>query len=81
MEWTWPSVIDALGGTDAVAGSLSQAKSTVSGWRKRGIPSPHWAAVVKLAAELGQDDLTLEVLATLSARKAEKSSDCCEARA
>lgn len=80
MDWTWPSIIDALGGTGAVAGALSQAKSTVSGWRERGIPSPHWAAVVRLASDRGLDDLTLEVLAELSARKAEKS-DVCEARA
>lgn len=76
---TWDSVIVALGGTGAVAGALGQSDSTVSSWRARGIPAPHWAAVVALAAERAVEEVTLEVLAGLAARKLEPAAD--EARA
>lgn len=69
----WKSIILALGGTGAVAESLAQRDSTVSGWQTRGIPSGHWAAVVALAAELGKSGVTLEVLADLAARKLEET--------
>lgn len=66
------SIIDALGGTKQVADALSVSKSTVSGWRERrgGIPAPHWAPLVRLAAERGKsDEVTLELLAGLAARE------------
>lgn len=66
---TWGSIIDGLGGTVAAADGLSQLKSVVSGWRERGIPSAHWSAVVRLAAERGNEEITLEVLADLAARR------------
>lgn len=69
----WKSIIVALGGTGAVAGKLEQSDSTVSGWQSRGIPAPHWAAVVALAGEMGKPDVTLEVLAELAARKLEEA--------
>lgn len=75
----WKSIIVALGGTGAVAGALEQADSTVSGWQVRGIPAPHWAGVVALAATRGIPDVTLEVLAELAARKLETAE--AEARA
>lgn len=56
-------IIDALGGTKAVADELSQALSTVSGWRERGIPSTHWLALSRLASERGVNEITLEALA------------------
>lgn len=65
----WKSIIVALGGTGVVAGALGQSDSTVSGWQTRGIPAPHWAAVIALAGERGVNDVTLEVLAALAARK------------
>lgn len=68
-ELTWHSIIDALGGTGEAAEALSQLGSTVSGWRKRGIPSAHWSAVVRLACERGRPDISLEVLAELAARE------------
>lgn len=71
--FSWNSIIDALGGTGVVAGALSQVDSTVSGWRKRGIPSPHWAAVVRLASEKERPDISLEVLADLAAREVEEA--------
>ena len=79
---TWDSVIDDLcggsppppGALGEVADKLGQLLSVVSGWRKRGIPAPHWAAVVALAAERGRPDITLEVLAGLAARKLETAS-------
>lgn len=65
------SIIDALGGTTQVAEALRLSKSTVSGWRERagGIPAPHWAPLVRLAAERGREEVTLAVLADLAARE------------
>jgi hypothetical protein len=68
-DLTWDKIIDACGGTGEVAGALSQADSTVSGWRSRGIPSPHWPRVVRLAAERGASVVSFEALANLAARK------------
>lgn len=67
-------VIDALGGTKAVAEALSIEPSTVSCWRGRretppGIPSSRWLPLAKLAAEQGVREITLETLAEMSARK------------
>jgi hypothetical protein len=67
------AIIVALGGTGAVAGALGQSDSTVSSWRTRGIPAGHWAAVVALAVERGVNDVTLEVLAVLAARKLDEA--------
>lgn len=69
-EWTWGSIIDAIGGTKAVAEGLGESKSTVSGWRsrRRGVPGTHWGAVVKLAADVGKSEITLVVLAEVAAR-------------
>ena len=66
---SWDLIISGLGGTAAVADGLGQSASTVSGWKTRGIPAPHWAAVVALAESIGQSDITLAVLATLAARR------------
>lgn len=84
----WDSIIDdlcggsppPLGSLGEVADALGQLLSVVSGWRKRGIPAPHWAAVVALAAERGRPEITLELLAALAARKA-IASEVEEARA
>jgi X-X-X-Leu-X-X-Gly heptad repeat protein len=67
-EWTWSAVIDVSGGTGEVADGLSQLKSTVSGWRERGIPGRHWLAIVTLAKAKGRPDVDLAVLARLAAR-------------
>jgi len=69
LTWTWSEVIDAVGGTGAAADGLSQTKSTVSGWRERGIPSRHWISVVDFACSLGRKDISLSVLASLAARE------------
>ena len=70
----WDSLITTLSGTapgalGEVADALGQSLSTVSGWKTRGIPAPHWAAVVALASDRGIPDVTLEALAELAARK------------
>ncbi len=75
----WEEIIKALGGTGAAAAALSQSESTVSGWRTRGIPAHHWAAIVAVAASLGKSEITLEVLAELAARRRAGALD--EARA
>lgn len=69
MGMTWDAVIDACGGTGEVASALSQSNSTVSGWRSRGIPSPHWPRVVALAEGRGASEVTFEALANLAALK------------
>jgi hypothetical protein len=71
MEITWDAIIDACGGTGEVAGALRQSDNTVSGWRSRGIPSPHWLGVVRLAAVRGKSEVTFEALASLAAAKRE----------
>lgn len=69
--WTWDSIIAALGGTGAVAEGLGKSTSTVSGWRERprGVPSEHWAALVRFAGLAGKPEITLEVLAEVAARR------------
>ncbi|MCK1568943.1 MULTISPECIES: helix-turn-helix domain-containing protein [unclassified Bradyrhizobium] len=69
--WTWGSIIDAIGGTMRVVEGLGESKSTVSGWRSRprGIPGEHWAGIVRLAAEAGNPEITLEVLAEVAERR------------
>lgn len=69
MAQSWGEIIDALGGTGIVAGALGQSDSTVSSWRSRGIPSPHWAALVRLGADRDCAAVTLEILAALAARE------------
>lgn len=72
-EWTWDSIIGALGGTGTVADALGVSMSTVSGWRTRprGIPAESWSAVIGLASDRGKSEITLEVLAEVAARRAE----------
>ena len=65
------SVIDALGGTKAVAEALSLATPTVSVWRKRGIPSAHWRALARVAGEKGVPEITLEALAEIAGKPEE----------
>lgn len=67
-------VIDALGGTKAVAEALSLDASTVSGWRANGkgrgnIPSPHWLPLARLASDRDVSGVTLEALAEMGARE------------
>ena len=64
---TSDSVIDALGGTNAVASALALKPPTVSVWRNRGIPSAHWLPLARLAADRGIAEITLEALAELDA--------------
>ncbi|WP_409997959.1 carph-isopro domain-containing protein [Bradyrhizobium sp. SZCCHNS3002] len=69
---TWGAIIDALGGTGAVARSLSISSPTVSGWRTRGIPSMYWADLVAMPALPGEGRIvSLETLAALAKSVAE----------
>lgn len=65
MYDAWDKIIDDCGGTGAVAEALGATPSTVSGWRDRGIPSTRWLGIVRLAAGLGKNGITVEVLAVL----------------
>lgn len=74
----WDSLIstlcgEATGALGEVAGELGQSLSTVSGWRTRGIPAAHWSSVVALAAVRDKPGITLEILASLAARKLEEA--------
>jgi len=42
-------IIEALGGTRAVAKALRMKQARVSNWKKRGIAVEHRAAVIRLA--------------------------------
>lgn len=70
---TADSVIDALGGTKAVASALALAPSSISVWRVRGIPSTRWLDLVRLADARGLDEITLESLARLAAREKDEA--------
>lgn len=68
-------VIDALGGTKAVAEALSLDASTVSGWRasgkgRGGIPAARWLPLARLASERSVPGITLEALAEMAERAA-----------
>ena len=73
-DMNWDTIIDAAGGTSAVADALEQSLSTVSGWRSRGIPGPYWVSIVRLIVRCGRRDITLDMLAKLAARKLESGS-------
>ena len=75
MASTWSEVIDGLGGTLVASDGLGQSKSTVSGWRDRGIPAAHWWRVVRLAKSRGRSDISLEALAHLAARKRDAAAE------
>lgn len=70
---SWDEIISGLGGTAAVAEGLEQSMSTVSGWKTRGIPAPHWASLVSLAQSKGKRGISLEALALLAARKLDEA--------
>lgn len=55
---TASQIIDALGGTKAVADQLKCGLSAVSNWRRARIPSDRWPAIVA-----GFDGITYEQLA------------------
>jgi len=59
------SVIDALGGTKAVADALSLSKPAVSVWRWRGIPSKRLPSLSKLASQRGLPEINLESLSKM----------------
>jgi hypothetical protein len=59
------AVIDELGGTSTLAALLQVDDSTVSTWRRRGIPPGRWAEVVKVAKRRRCAKITFEALAAL----------------
>lgn len=74
-------VIDALGGTSVVAGTLDIALPRVSNWRARGkIPNEMWPELVALADARGVKGITLEALAAMHARRPAEIDDAAEAR-
>lgn len=55
------SIIKGLGDNTRVAEALDVDDTTVSNWKKRGIPPVYWPALGRLARELGVD-ITVEDL-------------------
>lgn len=63
-------VIDAIGGTGAVAELLGVRPSTVSSWKARSsIPAEYWVRIVAEADRRGCADVTFGALAGLHARR------------
>lgn len=64
-------IIEALGGTGAVARTLGLPESTVSSWKGRhSIPGEHWAALEDMAKATSVDGVTAAGLASLHDRRA-----------
>lgn len=71
MFATVDDIIDALGGTGAVAQARGLTPSTVSSWRKRqSIPGDRWMDLAELARERGVAGVTVESLAALHSAEA-----------
>jgi len=47
-------IIDELGGTGTLAAAFSVHKSTVSCWRRNGIPSVYWMPICRMASRRGK---------------------------
>ena len=58
------TIIMALGGVDAAAALCGIKASAVRKWRQNGVPSKHWAIIVR------SSDFTFEQLARLDAQEA-----------
>jgi len=65
LAMTPDTVLDDLGGNGVIAAELGVHDSTVSTWRRRGIPPGRWAAIVDLADRRGCPEITFEALAAL----------------
>lgn len=60
---TASQIVDALGGTARVSAACQTTESAVSNWRARNrIPADRWPAVLRLAASVGNADITLDFL-------------------
>jgi hypothetical protein len=67
---TVSEIIEQLGDTGAVAGALGLRDNSVSSWKSRGsIPGEHWRALVDLAEARGLHSITVDVLASMHARR------------
>lgn len=66
------TVLDKLGGNTAVAAEIGVDDTTVSTWRRRGIPPGRWPALVELASRKGNgcEVVTFEALASLDRAEA-----------
>lgn len=67
------AVLDRLGGNSVLSTELGVDDSTVSTWRRRGIPPGRWPALVRLAADRGASEITFEALAALPKPIAEEA--------
>lgn len=64
-------IVEALGGTSAVAAALARPTSTVSSWKSRGtIPAAHWQRLTTIARQRKIEGINLERLAQIAARPA-----------
>ena len=58
------AVLKELGGNTEIAAEIGVDDTTVSTWRRRGIPARRWPALVELASRKGKP-VTFETLAAL----------------
>ena len=57
------TILEKLGGPPTVAAATGRPRNSVTYWGRRNcIPSRHWPALLKLAVDRGQSDVTLESL-------------------
>jgi len=56
------TIIDAFGGPQALARLVQTNRSTISMWRRSGIPAGRCLQIAELAKRHGLQDYTLEVL-------------------
>jgi hypothetical protein len=60
------NIITALGGRAPVASETGTESNTVVYWERRGrIPPRHWSAIIKMAANAGREDISLETLSEI----------------
>ena len=67
---TFAEVIEALGGSTALAEALGRPEGTVSAWKSRdSIPPDMWAAIVEEARSQKNKAVSLTLLASIRASK------------
>jgi len=70
---SWAELIELWGTAVAFSGDLAVKVGTARQWKRRGIPSEYWTAVVQAAAARGLSQVSLEILARLSANAARRT--------
>ncbi len=68
---SFAKILDALGGTTAVAAAIDVPPTTVASWKSRGsVPPVYWSELVKLARKKGAAGVSLQRFAEIAASAA-----------